>query len=160
MKSHEYPTNDKIERVVDQHGDMIFKICLIMLRNESDAEDALQETILKYINKSPEFQSSEHEKAWLIRVAKNVCKDVYKSRAYREALNIEDFCDYYKTEENGEMIRLVMELPPNYRIVICLHYISGYKTDEIASILKIRPATVRKRLQYGRKLLIMEYQEG
>ena len=154
------PTNKSIERIVETYSNTIFKISLIILCNEVDAEDALQETILKYISKTPIFHDEEHEKAWLIRVATNVCKDMCRFRNRHNHINIEDIQDYYQSDETGEILRSVMELPKKYKIVLYLFYISGYKSDEIAKILKILPATVRKRLQYGRNLLKMDIERS
>ena len=60
--------SDKTEEKLGMYADMLFRICFVMLKNENDAEDAVQNTFLKYINKAPEFESPEHEKAWLLRV--------------------------------------------------------------------------------------------
>ena len=65
-----------IDRIVDTYGNMLFRICLVILCNESDAEDAVQDTFIKYLSKSPTFNDSEHEKAWLITVATNRCKNM------------------------------------------------------------------------------------
>ena len=71
---------DAIERIIDTHGNSLYRLCLVMLRDPSDAEDAVQETILKYLQKAPDFRDAEHEKAWLLRVAANHCRDVLRSR--------------------------------------------------------------------------------
>ena len=70
--------SDKTEEKLEMYADMLFRICFVMLKNENDAEDAVQNTFLKYINKAPEFESPEHEKAWLIVTARNECKNQLK----------------------------------------------------------------------------------
>ena len=62
---------DDVERIVNEYGDMLYRLCALMLKNESDAEDVVQETIVKYYQKAPAFADQEHEKAWLTRVAAN-----------------------------------------------------------------------------------------
>lgn len=151
------PKDEEIVRVVNTYSNTIFKICLVLLCNEADAEDALQNTMLKYISKAPVFNDTEYEKAWIIRVTTNICKDMCRFRKRHAYLNIEDFQDYYQTEESREILKSVMELPEKYKVVLYLYYIGGYKTDDIARILKILPATVRKRMQYGRNILKIEY---
>jgi RNA polymerase sigma-70 factor (ECF subfamily) len=58
-----------IEYAVEKYSQMLFRICYSILNNKHDAEDALQETFLRYMLKAPLFKDSEHEKAWLIKVA-------------------------------------------------------------------------------------------
>ena len=77
----QWPADD-IETLISQYGDMLFRLCLIMLKNKSDAEDAVQETYIKYFQKSPSFESKEHRKAWLIRVATNQCRDMLRYRCF------------------------------------------------------------------------------
>lgn len=73
------PTEKNIERIVDKYSNMLFKIALVILCCNQDAEDAVQDTIIKYMTKSPVFQDSEHEKAWLIKVVTNRCKNMSSS---------------------------------------------------------------------------------
>lgn len=157
--SSERPNDVEIIRVVENYSTTIFKICLVILCNESDAEDALQNTFFKYITKGPIFHDSEHEKAWFISVATNICRDMRRFRNRHNYLNIDELQDYYQSEESKNILKSIMELSEKYKVVLYLFYIAGYKTDEIARILKILPATVRKRLQYGRNLLKIEFEE-
>ena len=72
---------DDIERIIDSYGNMLFRIALTTIGNASDAEDAVQETFIKYIDKNMSFESPEHEKAWLVRVLINKCRDVLRYRS-------------------------------------------------------------------------------
>ena len=153
------PTDDKIEYIVNTYSNMLFKLCFTILCSNADAEDAVAEAFLKYITKAPFFQDEEHTKAWLIRVATNICKDMRRFNARRNYINLEDLHNYGKTEENGEILEAVMSLPAKYKTVIHLFYIDGYKTEEISEILSISPSAVRKRLQYARNKLKFEYGE-
>ena len=67
-----------VEEIMDIYGNMLFRMCLIRLGNANDAEDAVQETMIKYVQKNPYFKDAEHQKAWLIRVASNKCKAIIK----------------------------------------------------------------------------------
>lgn len=58
-----------VENVFRKYGEMLYKICIVMLKKPYDAEDTVQDVLIKYMTKSPGFLSEEHEKAWLIRVA-------------------------------------------------------------------------------------------
>ena len=76
MKNTLVRPTDSIEAVMHTYGNMLFRLCLIALGNVSDAEDVVQETIIKYMQKAPKFNNKEHEKAWLIKVATNKCRDI------------------------------------------------------------------------------------
>ena len=161
MKNHSgRPTDDEIEHIVNAYSNMLFKLCFTMLCNNADAEDAVGNTFLKYITKSPCFQSEEHTKAWLIRVATNICKDMYRFNKKRDYLSFDDLFNYSNTEENHELLEAAMNLPVKYKTVIHLFYIEGYKTDEISKILSISSSAVRKRLQYAREKLKFQYEKG
>ena len=71
---------DGIENIVRTYGNTLYRLCFVMLGNESDAEDAVQESFIKYLQKAPSFENTEHEKAWLITVATNQCKDILRFR--------------------------------------------------------------------------------
>ena len=146
------PTED-VNRVVNLHGTMVFRICLVILGNEHDAEDATQETFLRFMTKATDVSDFEYEKAWLIRTSTNICKDMKRYRLRHNHINIDDLNDYLSQESEKEIIEAIMHLPDKFKSVIHLHYMEGYKTEEIATILKISPGTVRKRLQYARQKL-------
>lgn len=154
------PSDDEIENIVANYSNMLFKLCFSVLCNNADAEDAVSETFIKYITKSPHFKDEEHKKAWLIRVSTNICYDICRSRKRSDFINIDDLNNYCSTEQEHNILEEVMQLPSKYKTVIHLFYIEGYKSDEISKILSITPAAVRKRLQYGRKMLKMEYEKG
>lgn len=160
MKSGANQTSEvELSRVIKTYSNSLFKKCILLLCNEADAEDALQTAFLKYLSSSPEFQDSEHEKAWLFRVTINICNDMLRKRKKSSYLSIEEIYEFSVTESNTSILSSVMNLPVKYKVVILLFYIDGYKTVEIAKLLKISPVAVRKRLQYGRKLLKLEYGE-
>ena len=148
---------EKIEYLLQQYGNSLFRLCLFMLKNESDAEDAIQETFLKYLQKAPAFADTEHEKAWLFRVASNTCLDLlrYQQRHPREEL---DLLRYMSAEpQDPEILESLLGLPEKYRLILILYYVEGYRINEIAEIIKKSPSAVKMRLQKGRKLLKNAY---
>lgn len=151
---------DDIEKVVLKYSNMIFKICLVLLCNEHDAKDAIQDTFYKYIKKTIEFENEEHEKAWLIRVATNICKNVLRFKFMHPQVDINNIYDYYESKEDGEILEDLMSIPYKFKIVMILHYVEGYKVAEIAKIIGKTPSAVKMRLQKGRKLLKQEYLRG
>jgi RNA polymerase sigma-70 factor (ECF subfamily) len=148
---------EEAEILVGRYADPLFRLCYTILRNSADAEDAVSETLMKYLTKAPAFLEEEHRKAWLIRVASNICKDMLRANRYREHLDLNEVCLFAPDPSDSGILETVLCLPEKYRTVIYLYYVEGYTSKEIADILSISPAAVRKRLQYGRKKLRLEY---
>lgn len=148
-----------IERIIDTYGNMLFRICLVLLSNEKDAEDVVQDTFITYLTKSPIFNDAEHEKAWLITIATNRCKNMRRYNIIRRHMDITDLQLCSKSEGNYGLLDQLMRLPTKQKIVLLLHYVEGYKVDEIAKILTITPSAVKKRLQRGRELLLEKYRK-
>lgn len=148
-----------IERIVDKYGNMLFRMCLVILCNENDAEDVVQDTFITYLTKSPPFNDSEHEKAWLITIATNRCKNMRRYNIIRKHMDINDLQLYCKDDENYGLIEHLMRLPNKHKIVLLLYYVEGYKVDEIAKILGIITSAVKKRLQRGRELIREKYRK-
>lgn len=154
----EWPTDD-IEIIIRKYGDMLYRLSLIMLKNESDAEDVVQETIIKYYQKSPVFVDSEHEKAWLIKVATNKCRDLLRFRGRYIQIE-ENFLEQIADEETDcGIIEALTVLPEKYRLVLTLYYIEGYRIEDIAKIISRTSSAVKMRLQKGRKLLKEIYEK-
>lgn len=150
--SSAWPT-DEIERIIRKYGDMLYRLCLIMLKSDSDAEDAVQETIIVYYRKAPRFADSEHEKAWLIRVATNRCRDMLRFRARHPQVG-DEFPDIAADDPaDSGILEALASLPEKYRLVLTLFYIEEYRTEDIAQIIGRTPSAVRMRLSKGRKLL-------
>lgn len=144
---------------VERYGDMLYRICLLSLRNTADAEDAVQETFMKYIQKSPEFKDSEHEKAWLITVATNKCRDMLRYRTRHQTESEELLSCYSVEKEESGILDALMELPEKYKTPLMLFYIEGYKIDEISDIMDISVSAAKMRLSRGRKLLEDKYRK-
>lgn len=153
MKSPSVWPADDIESIIDQYSDMLYRVCILMLKNESDAEDAVQETIIKYFQKAPSFESSEHQKAWLIRVATNKCRDALRFRLRHPLVGEEYFAGLTNESSDSSILDALADVPEKFRIVLTLHYIEGYSTQEIAKIIRRTPSAVKMRLQKGRRLL-------
>ncbi len=149
-----------IEYAVEKYSRMLFRISYGILMNEHDAEDALQETFIKYMTKAPLFRDSEHEKAWLIKVVTNVSKNMLRFRTYQASQSIHGLSSIGVDEIDKDIFELIMNLPDKYKTVLDLYYIEGYKANEIADIIGISPVAVRKRLQYGRTLLKTEMERN
>ena len=93
---------DDIERIVEAYGNTLFRVALGIVGNTADAEDAVQETFIKYLDQKNVFDDSEHKKAWLIRVVINKSKDILKIRQHRGEVNIDEIMQYIQNKENTE----------------------------------------------------------
>ncbi len=149
----------QVSDVYRRHVDMVYRLCFSYLRNKDDAFDAMQNTFYKMIKKGVEFADVEHEKAWLIVTASNVCKNVL-AHWWRKTVSIEEWdgannseSDVEAAQEDREFLTLVLDLPEKYRIPIYLHYYEGYSAVEIGKMLKKSDSTIRGYLMKGREIL-------
>ncbi len=144
----------KVAAAVDRYSDMVYRICFLYMKNRSDAEDAFQDVFLKYVRECGKFQSEEHEKAWLCRVAFNRCKDLLK-RASRKNVSLESIEEPSSpfSPSVSPVLEAVLDLPPKYKDPIYLHYYEGYTSSQIAGILGCRENTVYSLLSRGRQML-------
>ena len=144
---------DAIETVIRTYGNTLYRLCFVMLGNESDAEDAVQEAFIKYLQKAPQFENPDHEKAWLIIVATNQCRDILRFRKRHPQIDSEDLQELSTHSSDSGILVALMTLPEKFRIVLTLYYVEEYRVDEIARIIGKTPSAVKMRLQKGRKLL-------
>ena len=144
-----------IEAVFRRHVKTVYRVCYSFMGSAADAEDATQATFMRLIDHPRTFESEQHEKAWLIVCASNVCKDVLKS-ASRTRVTAMPECepaDPRQADPTDAPLDAVLRLPVRYKDVVYLHYYEGYKTGEIAEMLGENPSTVRNRLRDARALL-------
>lgn len=149
-----------IEEAVATYSNMLYKICIVMLCNEQDAQDAIQETFCRYLEKKPDFTDSEHEKAWLIQVITNICRDMLRFRSRHPKVSIDEITDSYASSDDKDILTELLDLPIRHRTVIYLYYVEGYQVREVASLLKISEHAVKKRLQRGREQLRLSWKEA
>lgn len=143
--------------VYETYVDDIYRLCFSFMKNRMDAEDAVQETFLKYYYLGKCFDTQQHLKAWLIVTASNHCKDMLK-QWWRKRKSIDNYNDMADAQEQqvDEMMELVMQLPEKYKTSVYLYYYEGYNSKEIASLLHKPDSTIRTYLQKARKLLKSE----
>jgi RNA polymerase sigma factor (sigma-70 family) len=151
-------TDREITEIYLRHVQTVYRVCYLYVKNPHDTEDMVQNTFIRLMrDDSVTFESNEHEKAWLIRTAVNLCKDFFKSRK-RISLNYDSLQEsaHYDQYRFNEALEKVLELPPKYKTAIYMYYYEGYTSSEIAKILGMKESTVRSRLHHGRKRLKME----
>ena len=148
-----------IEEVVREYSSMLYRICVVMLGNEADAQDAVQDTICKYLERTKKFRNKEHEKAWLIKVAQNRCRDMRRFYLRHPQVDLEEISAGYEDPEYSDVLAELIRLPLAVKAAVYLHYIEGYKTTEVSEILGISVNAVKKRLQRGREMLRLRLEE-
>ena len=141
------------ERLLDTFGNAILRMAYSYLHNMSDAEEILQETLIRYLTVQPELQGPEHEKAWLLRVAANLSKNRLDYNRLRDTDELEETLVSQEQEDLFFLWEAVKQLPDANREVIHLFYYEGYPTAQIAKILNRRESTVRSDLRRGRERL-------
>ena len=137
-------SEEEAARAIGQYGDMVRRLCLVHLKNPADTEDIFQNVFLKYVLSPVVFESPEHEKAWLIRVTLNACKDLVKSFFRSRTVPLEELLDQPAplSEERREVLEAVLDLPQKYRDAVYLHYYEGYTAAEIGKLLGKNTNTV------------------
>ena len=145
---------------LEKYKNTVFRAAYSYCGNKSDADDISQEVFLKFYTLDRVFQSENEEKAWLIRVTVNKCKDIFKSSWYKTKTSLEECREVYSMNESqSELIDVLMSIPEKYRIVIHLYYYEQYSVKEISEITSRKESTVQTHLQRGRKLIEKKLKE-
>ena len=153
-------TDAEFETAVEQYGDTVFRLAYSYLKNRADAEDVMQETLLKlYLARRP-FQSPEHQRHWVLRVAANECKRLLRSPWRRTGPLEEAGEPAFETPEQSGLFQQVMALPPKYRAAVYLHYYEDCSVQEIAAAMGANPSTVQTWLMRARGKLKLILQEA
>ena len=147
-------SREEVETLYRRHITMVYQICLVLLKNIPDAEDAAQNVFRKVMEYPKPFQSPEHEKAWLIVAARNECKNQLKHwwRTRRADSGVLDALAWEQSED-GALWDLILTLPERDRLVLYLHYYQGYTAQEMGELLGRNPSTLRTWLAKARQRL-------
>lgn len=144
---------DRVSIALENYSDRVYRICYLYLKNKAEAEDAFQDVFLKFMQTDKEFESDEHEKAWICRVAINRCKDILKSFRYK-FVSLDKMPELsFVNEEDSVVLEAILNLPSKYKDIVYLHYYEGYKASQIASLLNSNENTVYSQLSRARALL-------
>lgn len=144
--------SNRLEELVTKHEHTLYRAALAILGDAQEAEDAVQDTFLRYLEKRPELRDEGHEKAWLLKVTANRCKSTLRTRSRHPAVELLDV--YPAPDRAGqELVEAILSLPANQRAAVHLFYYEGYTSEEIGAILGQRPGTVRSHLSRAREAL-------
>lgn len=145
------------ETLVRKFADMVYRLALLNMKNQQDAEDIFQEVFLRLVDHLHKLHSEEHVKAWLLRVTVNCCKKQFQSawRRKTSSLGYDMAVEWavHCPEDYSEVYEAVRELPEKYRNVIHLFYFEDLPVKTISRVLKIGESTVKSQLFRGRDML-------
>ena len=139
----------ELERLITENENRLYRAALAILGDPQEAEDAVQDAFVKYLEKAP--ADLENPAAWLMRVLVNGCKSRLRL-VWRQVTELPDTLPAPSPEEREELAEL-WSLPPEERAAIHLFYYEGWSTEEIASMTGVAPGTVRSRLSRARERL-------
>lgn len=130
-------TDAEFEAALDRYGDMVFRLAYSYLKNRTDAEDVMQETLFKLYTCKKTFESPDHERNWVVRVAVNECRHLLRAPWRRRTAPLEEQSEtaVFDTPAQSALFQEVMALPPRYQLAIYLHYYEGYAVKEIAAVM-------------------------
>jgi RNA polymerase sigma-70 factor (ECF subfamily) len=146
---------ERFSEIYERNHPWIYRVCFAYMKNAPDAEDCTEDAFVRLLDARPSLEDEKHERAWLTVAAMNVCRD--RLRRWRRRRTVpEDLAEQLPDEdgeERREVLDAVMRLPGKYKDVVVLYYYLGYKSDEVALVLRESPSTVRNRLAAARRRL-------
>jgi len=155
------------EELVSSNYSHIYNLCYRMMRNQQDAEDMLQESMLKAWRKLKSFKQSSSFSTWLHRIAVNTCLDTIRKNKKKKSVSVEEMDEFGKhivddkasnfedaTLEKDVVQNALSQLKERERIIIILKDVQGYSYEEIAQILECPMGTVRSRLSRARATMV------
>ena len=146
--------SEEVASLYRRHVDMVYQVCLMLMKNVPDAENAVQTVFRKVMEYDRPFRDHKHEKAWLIVTARNECKNQLRHwwrtrRADRTELDNLT----WEQRSDGELWELILTLPEHEKMALYLHYYQGYSTGETAELMGKKSSTVRSWLCRARRKL-------
>lgn len=151
-----------MKELVERYRDNLFAIAFNICKNAADSDDIVQETFVQYYLTKQKFESEQHIRAWLIRVAINKAKNVTRTFWRQHKVSLEEYMEtlVFEAPEDEALFETVMALPKKYRLVIHLYYYEEYSVHEIAAALKLTESNVKVRLSRARGMLKEQLKEG
>ena len=152
-RKDKYLTDGDIVRIVETYSDTLLRIALNRVRSVPAAEDIVQGVFERLMRRRPIFESGEHEKAWLIRTAVNLCLSDLRTRSRRGEGPLDENVAEEYGEDTSDVLEAVQTLPVQDRYAVYLYYYEGYGVKDIGKLLKEPEGTISSRLSRARKKL-------
>lgn len=143
------------QQAARRYGDTVYRVAFHSCKNRADAEDITQNVLLKLYRTETAFESEEHLRRWVIRVAVNESKKLVCSAWFRKCVPLEEYAQElaFESPEESTLFLAVMELPKKYRVPVYLYYYEGYPVKEAAALCGVKVSTMQTRLQRAREKL-------
>lgn len=149
-------SDSEMAEIYDKYSKSVYRLAFNCCKNTADAEDITQETFFKRFTTNIKFHDERSEKAWLMTIAVNKCRDMFRSLSYKYfyySVPLEEANLTYETPEESDVYHAVMALSPKYRLVIHLYYYEGYSVAEIGKMIGKSETAIQTRLYRARKQL-------
>lgn len=155
-------TGKEAEEALERYGNMVYRLAVLKTGTSQDAEDIFQEVFLRLVQRKEAFANEEHLKAWLLRVTLNRSNSLWKSPWRQRTVSLNEAAGQlaYRSEEEGDVLEMVLRLPPAYRTIIHLFYYEDLTLDQISGVLGISYHAAAKRLSRAREMLKLAFGEG
>ena len=152
-------SDEQFEALYEKYANDVLRVSYFYLGDRQQAEDVTQDVFVRLLQSAPELVEGK-EKAWLLKVALNRCRDLWRAAWVKRvvlgspAMELTPAPDRMDERlERQELMQAIRRLPADFRDVILLHYYQGYGISEIAQIMKVPEGTISSRLSRGRKKL-------
>ena len=150
-----------MEDAIRRHGTAVYRLAYAYMRSPHDADDVFQDVFLRYAEKAPAFRDDEHRRAWLLRVTINRCRSLYRTAWWKRIVPLEHASGLSTLPPEDPVLTEELDrLPAKYRTVIHLSCHEGLDTQEIATLLGVKPVSVRSQLSRARTMLTELLKEG
>lgn len=161
MKNSVLSTEEK-HRIVEKYFDMIYRLAFAQVKSGEYADEVVQEVFLRFLRSDKAFESDEHIKAWLIRVAINCGHNIFSNSWYKKTVPLveNEIDSVVDMEEKSDIYYAIKELPQKYSAVIHLFYYEDMSIEDISKYLKLNLSTVKSQLSRGRKILRKKLEGG
>lgn len=155
---------DQLERMMQQYGSMLVRLCSALLKDQHLSQDVVQETFIRAWQHMDSLRAQQSEKAWLCRIAVNLCRDQQRTRWLRMV----DKCAEIKPasqwcappdEASTHVMEAIGQLRPKYRELLVLHYLEDMTAAELGQSLGLSASAVYRRLKKA-KAQLRELLEG
>ncbi len=150
---------DNVRRILQQYGDLLYRMSLSIVGNSADAEDMVQDTLVTWLSETPDFPDEAHEKQWLVKVVRNNSLMLIRKRENRDRILSEQAKVSVGRDADYGILDVLYTLPDKYKAVLLLFYVEEYSVEEIATVLKKSVSAVKMRLKRGREMLSERYRE-
>lgn len=143
------------EQLVQAHSPRLYTLAVRMLGSRADADDALQETLIRAWTALPRFRGEAQVSTWLYRIALNAIRDVHaRRRPAEELVEAAEGVDRFDQARLGDDLqRALAALPEDYRAAVVLYDVLGASYAEIAELAGVAEGTVKSRIFRGRREL-------